>query len=265
MTRSPFPGMDPYLESPSLWPDVHSSLMTIFREQLTPFLVPKYVAELNTQIVIDTFVEEEADLFLPDVTVTKVRETQAGSGAADVAVAEPVRVQAPISVPTRLVSMYIRQRETERLVAVIELLSPINKRRGDGRTAYLEKRAAFLKSRVHLIEIDFLRKWPRMPLEGRRPRSDYCAVVSNFYERPSCMLWPIGVRQRLPTLPIPLLQPDPDVPLDLGAALNLAYERARYDLRIDYRSPCEPPLGAEDSDWAVSLRNEGVRPEPAEA
>ena len=53
MIQSPFPGMDPYLEAPAIWPDVHTSLMNIFREQLTPLLAPKYLAELETQVVID--------------------------------------------------------------------------------------------------------------------------------------------------------------------------------------------------------------------
>ena len=33
MIHSPCPGMDPYLEAPSIWPDAHTSLMSIIREQ----------------------------------------------------------------------------------------------------------------------------------------------------------------------------------------------------------------------------------------
>ncbi len=40
MIQTPFPGMDPYLEAPGLWPDVHESLMYIFREQLTQHITP---------------------------------------------------------------------------------------------------------------------------------------------------------------------------------------------------------------------------------
>jgi hypothetical protein len=53
MIQSSFPGMDPYLEAPNVWPDVPTSLMNIFREPLTPLLVPKYLAELEPQMVID--------------------------------------------------------------------------------------------------------------------------------------------------------------------------------------------------------------------
>jgi hypothetical protein len=255
MTRSPFPGMDPYLEAPTLWPDAHSSLMTIFREQLTPLLVPKYVAELNTQIVIDNFgdIPPETESALPDVTITQPRMLKESGGVALGVAAPPLRLRVPMSIPTRLVTIYIRQRENEKLVTVIELLSPVNKRPGDGRQAYLEKRNTFLHTPVSLVEIDLLRKWPRMPLEGKLPASDYLAVVCNMYERPECSVWPLSLRQPLPKLPIPLLRPDPPVELDIAQALQTAYERARYDLRIDYQAPCDPPLAPADAEWAATL------------
>jgi hypothetical protein len=254
MAQSPFPGMDPYLESPDLWPDAHNSLMTIFREQLAPLLAPNYVAELNTQIVIDSFGDgpPEIESALPDVTITQPRLIRESS-AESTAVAAPLRLRVPQSVPTRLVTIYIRHRETERLVTVIELLSPVNKRPGDGRHAYVEKRNTFLATPVHLVEIDLLRKWPRMPLEGKLPESHYLAVVCNMYERPICGVWPIQLRDALPLLPIPLLRPDPPVDLDLNQALRSAYRRAHYDLRIDYRAPCDPPLTPSNAEWAMTL------------
>jgi hypothetical protein len=254
MAQSPFPGMDPYLESPDLWPDVHSSLMTIFREQLGDLLAPKYVAELNTQIVIDSFgdIPPETESVLPDVTVIQPRMIRESS-AESTAVAAPLRLRVPLPLPTRLVTIYIRYRETAKLVAVLELLSPVNKRPGAGRQAYLEKRATFLETPVHLIEIDLLRKWPRMPLEGKLPESHYLAVVCDMYERPICGVWPIQLRDVLPLLPIPLLRPDPPVMLDLSQALRTAYRRAHYDLRIDYRAPCDPPLAPADAEWAEQL------------
>lgn len=260
MSRSPFPGMDPYLEAPGLWPDVHNSLTNIFREQLTPLLAPKYVAELDTQIVIDRVGDEppRTQGVLPDVTITgpaSPRPDSSGREAATVVsiAPAPLRMVIPMSVPTRLISVYIRQRETDRLVTVIELLSPVNKRSGDGRREYLEKRATFLDTGVHLIEIDLLRQGPRMPLEGTLPDSAYLVVVSNAYERPTCDVWPIGLRQPLPTLMVPLVRPDPPVPLDMGQALRTAYERARYDLRVDYASPPTPPLSPTDAAWATTL------------
>jgi hypothetical protein len=252
MMHSPFPGMDPYLEAPSIWPDVHTNLMSIFREQLAPLLAPKYLAELETQVVIDR-VDDDPQVVLPDVSVTRLDAPGGAPSAVAVAAPAPVEVRVPMDVPTRLVSVYIRLRETARLVAVIELLSPVNKRRGKGREEYLEKRRTFLKSPVHLIEIDLLRGYPRMPFYDPLPAADYIIMVAKAGERPRSSVWPISVRQPLPTIPIPLLAPDPPVPLDLGWALRTAYERARYDLRVDYRKPPAPPLSPAYAAWAAGL------------
>jgi Protein of unknown function (DUF4058) len=256
MMHSAFPGMDPYLEAPSIWPDVHTSLMSIFREQLTPLLVPNYLAELETQVVID-HLDDDPQVVLPDISVTSPDVAFGAPTAAAVAAPAPVQVRVPMDGPTRLVSVYIRQRETARLVAVIELLSPVNKRRGKGREGYLEKRRTFLTSPVHLIEIDLLRSYPRMPFDDPLPPAHYMVMVCKAGERPRSSVWPISVCQPLPTIPIPLLPPDPPVPLDLEQALHTAYARARYDLRVDYRKPPTPPLSPADAAWAAAL----IRPQ----
>ena len=263
--HSPFPGMDPYLEAPSLWPDVHTRLMTIIGEQLTPLLAPKYLAELETQVVIDRL-DDDPQTVLPDVSITSPEVSVEAPSAVAVAAPAPVQVRVPMDVPTRLVSVYIRQRETARLVAVIELLSPVNKRRGEGREAYLDKRRALLTSPVHVIEIDLLRRYPRMPFDDPLPPAHYLAMVCKAGERPRSSVWPISVRQPLPTLPIPLLSPDPPVPLELGQALRTAYERARYDLRVNYHQPPVPPLSSADAAWAEALLEspEGRSPQDAQ-
>jgi Protein of unknown function (DUF4058) len=252
MIHFPFPGMDPYLEAPSIWPDVHTRLMTIVGEQLTPLIAPKYLAELETQIVIDRL-DDDSQVVLPDVSVTSPEVSAGAPSAVAVAAPAPVQVRVPLDVPTRLVSVYIRLREIARLVAVIELLSHVNKRRGKGREEYLDKRRTLLTSPVHLIEIDLLRSYPRMPFDDPLPPAHYLVMVCNAGERPRSSVWPIRVRQPLPTIPIPLLAPDPPVPLDLGQALRTAYERARYDLRVDYRQPPVPPLSPADATWADTL------------
>jgi hypothetical protein len=250
--HSPFPGMDPYLEAPSIWPDVHTSLMCIVGEQLTPRLAPKYLAELDPHVVIDQ-VDDDPEVVLPDVSVTRPDVPGGTPSVVAVAAPTPVEVRVPMEVPTRLVSVYIRLRETARLVAAIELLSPVNKRRGKGREEYIEKRRTFLKSPIHFIEIDLLRRYPRMPFDDPLPTADYIVMVCKAGERPRSSVWPISVRQPLPTIPIPLLAPDPPVPLDLGPALRTAYERARYDLRVDYHKPPVPPLSTADVAWAAAL------------
>lgn len=260
MPRSPFPGMDPYLESPTLWPDVHDSLMGIYREQLAPLLAPKYVAELHPQIVIEQLDDEASEPLpaLPDVAVIRPDMMPMGAVGEATIAAAPLRLRAPIAIPQRIITLNILQRENEKLVTVIELLSPVNKRPGPKRQAYLKKRTGYLDSSIHLVEIDLLRKWPRMPLLDPIPSCDYLVIIRNAYDRLHCDVWTLKVRQPLPVLPIPLLRPDPDVPLDMGKALQTAYERARYDLRIDYRKPPTSPLSPSDAEWATTLLAQSI-------
>jgi hypothetical protein len=207
---------------------------------------------LETQLVIDRL-DDDPQVVLADVSVTTPDVPASSPSAVAVAAPAPVQVRVPLDVPTRLVSMHIRQRETARPVAVIELLSPVNERRGKGREEYLEKRRSFLTSPVHSIEVDLLRSYPRMPFDDPLPPAHYLVMVCNAGERPNSSVWPISMRQPLPTIPIPLLHPDPPVPLDMGQALRTAYERARYDLRVDYRKPPVPPLSPADATWAAAL------------
>ena len=46
---SPFPGMDPFVEHPSLWPDVHNALIATIRADLAPLLRPRYVARRRSR------------------------------------------------------------------------------------------------------------------------------------------------------------------------------------------------------------------------
>ncbi len=252
MKPSPFPGMDPYLEAPHIWPDVHSRLMNVFAEQLAPVLSPNYLAELETQLII-AGIDEENDLFSvrPDVSVTRLNEPALVYAAQSMQA--PLRWRLPPEAPTRLASIFIRERVGRKLVTVIELLSPVNKRRGPAREEYLDKRRSYLSSPIHLVEVDLLRGHPRMPFNDPLPRTDYLAMVSRVADRPECDIWPISLRQALPIIPIPLLAPDPDVALDIGQALRTAWQRARYDLRLDYSQPPAPPLTGADAAWAQSL------------
>jgi hypothetical protein len=106
---------------------------------------------------------------------------------------------------------------------------------------------------VHLIVIDLLRRYPRMPFGDPLPPAYYLMMVCKTGERPRSSVWPINVRQPLPAIPIPLLPPGPPVPLELGQALRTAYERARYDLWVDYRQPPVPPLSPDEAAWAEAL------------
>jgi hypothetical protein len=152
------------------------------------------------------------------------------------------------------VYLLIRLRETMEVVTVLETLSPANKRAdGDGRREYLDKREEVLQSRAHLVELDLLRGGVRLPTTTPLPEGDYYAIVSRRQRRPKAAVYAWTVRDRLPTIPVPLKAGDPDVPLDLQAAFNTVYDRARYDLSLDYEDRLEPPLSAANAEWSRRL------------
>jgi hypothetical protein len=151
----------------------------------------------------------------------------------------------------RIAFLEVRDCRDRELVTIIELLSPSNKRPGDNRSQYLSKRRQILRSDAHLVEIDLLRGWPPMPAEGR-PAVDYSVLISRAGRRPVAEFWPIRLRDRMPVIPIPLKEGDPDSRVDLQAVLNQAYDRPAYEDFIYYGSP-EPPLTAEDAEWAAQF------------
>ena len=161
---------------------------------------------------------------------------------------EHVFIHAPAVDIERLAFLEIRDRRNRQLVTVIELLSPANKRPGGDRDQYLAKRQKVLASTAHLVEIDLLRGGQRPPVADL-PACDYCVLVSRSEARPRVGLWPLQLRDRLPVIPIPLRNPDPDAQLDIQAVLHDIYDRARYATYLYDGSP-DPPLSPEDEAWA---------------
>ncbi|RMF26349.1 MAG: DUF4058 family protein, partial [Chloroflexi bacterium] len=54
------------------------------------------------------------------------------------------------------------------------------------------------------------------------------------------------------TFPLPLRPGDEEPLVDLNALLHALYDRAGYDLSIDYTRPPVPPLEGEDATWAAA-------------
>jgi hypothetical protein len=143
----------------------------------------------------------------------------------------------------------IRDRARRRLITVLELLSPSNKKPGVDRDDYLAKRRSVLATTTHFVEID-LHPGSLRPDFPVLPPTDYYALVSRSEDRPQVGFWPIGLRDPLPTIPIPLEEPDPDVRLNLKLVLDRAYDAAGY-ARYVYQGQPEPPLAPEDEAWAA--------------
>jgi hypothetical protein len=250
--------MDPYIEHPNVWSDFHSDLAGEIRAQLNPKIQPRYVARLVPLVTYDLVEVAQTRGIRPDVAVWQSDASQTSSGGVAVAIPPaPAESAVVIEMPLRLLSIEIHLVETLELVTAIEILSPVNKRPGhEAHASYLRKRRELLRSEAHLMEIDLLRGGVRPPLERPVPTAPYYVVLSRVDRRPHVAVWPIQLQDDLPLLPVPLLEPDPDVPLDLAAVVADVYERGGYASIIDYTMPPPPPpLTQSQSAFVETLLN----------
>ena len=266
---SPFPGMDPYIEDPEIWTDFHNSFADEIRAQLINSTIqPRYVARLTPYVTYEevSVVTKPAGI-RPDVGIWQPQPPRGGAQkelAVATAVMEPAPVESRVTLefPLRLMSIEIRATATMEFVTAIEILSPVNKRPShNAYRDYTRKREELLRSSAHFIEIDLLRGGTRPTLEDPVPDAPYYITLSRANKRPHVSVWPIQLQHRLPTIPVPLTEPDPDVFLELSAIMGTVYERGGYGSIIDYhQSPPPPKLLAEDEAWLdVYLREQELR------
>jgi hypothetical protein len=243
--------MNPYLEQDDAWEDFHHNFITHAREFLEAAVGPNYIVKVEVRLSLHEFSAEERRFFgRTDVGVAN--PTSISQTGAPVQVKQgPVRLQLLAVGIERHASLEIRDRRGRRVVTAIELLSPSNKTPGSDRDDYLAKRRQILARRTHLVETD-LRRGGLRPQPPDLPASDYYALLSRVEAWPAVDFWPIGLRERLPVVPIPLTAPDPDVHLDLQAVLQRTYDQAGYGKYI-YADTPQPPLSAADEAWAHQI------------
>jgi hypothetical protein len=244
--------VDPYLESPELWPDVHNGVIAALRDELSPLLRPSYYVALEER----TYLEEPGELVLvgrPDLTVVDRAGQRAERVAKRSSTPNMVEVELPIGAQVRETFLEVRTTSEGDVVTVVELLSPANKRSGTGRRIYLDTRDVILSTRTSLVELDLLRAGDPMPTVGPRVRSDYSILVSRGYRRPKADLIPFSVRDPIPPFPLPLRRGESELTVELGRVVHALYDRASYDLRIDYGRAPVPPLAQDDAEWARAL------------
>lgn len=246
---SPFPGMDPYLENPTIWEDFHMSLAAEIRDQLAQAIRPRYIAALVPSVTYDEVIIEQKQLVKPDVSIFQVAPSPLQGVGVAIAPA-PLIGEMALEFPLKLYSLEIRETATGLLVTAIEILSPVNKRPShEAFETYRRKRRDFIRAGVHLLELDLLRGGQRVPLLTPLPESAYFVFLTRGGNT-RVEIWPLSFQDPIPVLPVPLLEPDPDTPLDLGQAIQNIYDRAAYDLRLDYRQPPpKPPLTSTEAAW----------------
>ncbi len=242
--------MDPYLEHPSLWTDVHNRLIAAIADAVVPLVAPDYYVGLERRAYL---LKPDDIVFVgrPDLSVirdmgpviTAPLPSRNGVMEVDLPMAEEVGED----------YLEIHEVKTGRLVTLIELLSPTNKVSKEGRDQYLQKRGQVLWTRTNLVEIDLLRDGKAMPVVGSRLPSDYSILISRGHRRPKAQLYSFGVRTPIPTFPLPLLPGETEPDVYLNTILHDLYRRARFDLRLDYSGSPVPPLTGADGEWAAAL------------
>ena len=252
--HSPFPGMDPWLEG-YLWPDVHHSLASVFKELLIPQISPRYVARIDLYTVQDTQPEQELGIMYPDVEILKqkkLEEPAISYGSNNPPPITPANFSIPDISPieVRIPVVEIRDRENNQLITAIEILSPVNKRE-PGLSQYRAKRVRLRKAAIHLLELDLLRRGTRTFPYGSIPETDYLMSLIRAGSTQTDV-WTLSLKDKLPVLPVPLMSPDLDARLDVGEALRLVYERSQYHLSIDYKKNPPPPVFDEESKSWIS-------------
>ena len=254
--------MDPWLELH--WRDVHSRLIIYIANYIQRQLPAPLVARAEEDVLVD-IPQEAPAIVRPDIAIAQDWVPGQSGNVATLSpppkVAEPMLVRVPEPEVDRRVEIY--DPSGGRVVTAIEVLSPSNKLPGQAQNGYRSKQRDFLAAGVNLVEIDLVRagKWVfsldegALPLEKRTP---YMVCVFRATQSDQRAFYPLPLRERLPSIAIPLRPEDRDVALDLQQVVDEAYETGRYD-RTDYRRPLKPPLPPEDATWATDLLRKAGR------
>ena len=253
----PFPGIDPFIEAQGRWLDFHQTFLVVCRSELNRHLPENYVANLEEQVHLVRSSDEPLIPVRPDLVVIRPSGPLEPSGPL-----AAVRTLESTTIPlawhdleeVRELWIEIRCLPDMELVTVVELLSPSNKI-GEERVEYLEKRAALLNRAVHIVELDLLLGGRRLPMLRPLPPAHAYAIVSRAEQRPDAQVYGWTLRDPLPTIPIPLENPDPDIPLRLAPAFAQTYQEGRYGKLIRYDQPIAFPLSDQNQAWVRTMTN----------
>ncbi len=188
--------MDPYLEHPALWPDVHNRLIAAIADDLTPRLAPRYYIGLERRAYL---LKPDDVVFIgrPDIAVIPHRP-QPVPAALPLAEVDILEVDVPMNDEVGENYLEVHEVTTGKLVTILEVLSPVNKLHGEGRPQYEEKRDGVFRTRTNLVEVDLLRAGEPLPVIGKPVRSDYRILVSRGAQRPHAQLYTFNLRPPIP-------------------------------------------------------------------
>jgi hypothetical protein len=220
--------MDPYLEDEALWPVFHHQFVQSLHQILQPSLIDRYRARINQR----HYVTEQA-LFTSVVREEHHEEY-----------------------------IEIRQKSDDRLISLIDVVSPANKLTSAGRTAYLDLRGECKNAKANLVEIDLVLEG-QPTLEYSRdglPDWDYAVTVTRSTQPERYEIYTATLQKKLPRFRLPLASDDRDTVLDLHTAFTRCYDQGGFAGKIDYRKDPSTPLNDEDRQWLRDLlRKEKLR------
>ena len=253
---SPFPGMEPYIERPDIWPDFHDRVITYLGAALKPLLRPRYVALVQDRL----FVVESDRPIRPDISIVPAQPRRLFPATA-LATLEP-----DISAIFDLWQEEIRQPLIEiiepaagnRVVTAIEVLSPNNKKVfGTGRDSYIQKREEYWRSGTNLVEIDVLRigdatvRISQEKLHGLKPWHYLVAVTRHHPPRQEVYAFPL--QRRLPNVTIPLATGDRDITLQVQPVFNRCWDDGPYPEILNYDDLPPGEMSPADQKWCVQI------------
>lgn len=262
----PFPGMDPYIERPAIFPDFHDRFITYLSAALRPLLKPRYLPVLRDRLFV---VEADRSMYPVVAVVERKRTAKREASAASTAV-----LAADSAVVFDLSREEIREPLLEiiepaagnRVVTAIELLSPDNKRSGDGQESYQAKRENYWSGGANLVEMDLLRtgdltvRVSEEKLAGL-PQWHYLVAVSRHWPLQQC-LYAFALERRLPRIALPLAKDDKDITVDLQAVFARCWEEGPYPELLMYDGRPPGRLPAAETAWCYAqLTAAGLRGE----
>ena len=257
---SPFPGMDPFLEDPEYWHDIHVMLIAELSRFLNRALPEGLVAHIEKRVYIESPIPSAPDVSLLNLASAPnppVPRTASGN----VAILAPPLRRTPRYAPLSLAAVELPHieirtaRGQKQVVTAIEILSPVNKS-GQGRQQYQQKQQEILLSHTHLLEIDLLRGGEHTVAVPTPPGPeldwDYIVCLHRA-GAPRVEFWDIDLYDSLPDISIPLTQEHSDLLFPLQSMFERIYDEGPFRREVDYTGEPTPRLKGPDAAWAAQL------------
>jgi hypothetical protein len=252
---SPFPGMDPWLESPGVFPDLRFCFIVRLSGALNAVLPEKYYSRFGYRKWLEPIRRRSV---LPDAILPSGNDSQP--------VILPMDGNLCDEVSEGFVEIRTVDDATPSVWTRLDIPSRENKTCGhESRVLYIQQQRRDIWDRVNRIEIDLLRDGDHCTLAPatlfpcKSPDVPYHAVVFRSTDPNRLEVYQFGFQERLPSISVPIGQGLPDVRIDLAGVLDDVYSGAAYERWGIYSRPCDPPLTPEQQTWAEGiLREKGL-------